>query len=116
MHERVFCRDRRQFIALGIEFTPQHILQFLKTIACHSGDKYHGQIIGQRLTEHLHQFLVQQITLGHRQHTMLVEQFRIKLRQLIQQNLVLPFDIVRIARYHEEQQRVAFNMAEEAQA
>ena len=116
MYERIFCRDRRQFIALGIEFSPQHILQLLKPIACHGGDKHHGQVVGQCLTEHLHQFLIEQVTLRHRQHAMLVEQFGIKLCQLIQQDLILPFDIIRIARHHKEQQRVTLNMAEESEA
>ena len=46
---------------------------------------------------------------------MLVEHLRIELLQFVEQNLVFAFDVVRISRHHEQQQRVALDMTEEAE-
>ena len=47
---------------------------------------------------------------------MFVEHLRIKLTQLVQQNLIFALDVIRIARHHEEQQGVALDMTQEAES
>ena len=46
---------------------------------------------------------------------MLVKHIWVKLSQLVQQHLIFFLYIVGISRNHKQQQRVAFNMAQEAQ-
>ena len=47
---------------------------------------------------------------------MFVKHLRVELFQLRQQDLVFPPDVLSIARHHEEEQRVSFNVAQEAQS
>ena len=68
------------------------------------------------MAEHLHEFLVEQIALGDCQYAVFVEHLRIELAELVEQDVVFLIDIIGIAGYHKEQQGIALNMAEEAQA
>ncbi len=52
--------------------------------------------------------------LGDGQQPLLVQQFGIVLRQLAQQNRVIAADVVAVGRDHEQQHRIALDMAQEA--
>ena len=83
MYKTVLSRQGSEFVALGIEFAPQHIFQFVKSQTGYCGDEYDGQILRQCFLQHLNKLLIEKVTLGHCQDAMLVEHLWIKLLQLI---------------------------------
>ena len=116
MNKRIFGSNLLKLVALRIEFLPEHVLQFLDTLSGNRRDEDHRKIGRQSFLEHFNQFFVEQIALGNSQHAMLVEHLWIEVLQFAQQYFIFFLDVVSIARNHEEQQRVALNMAEESQA
>ena len=62
------------------------------------------------------QFVVQHVAFGDGQQPLFVEQFGVVLRKLAQQNRVIAFEVVAVGRDHEQQHRVALDVAQEARA
>ena len=102
MNEGIFGQNGGEFVALGIQFAPQHILQFFKAEARDGRDKHNGKILWQGLSEHFDEFFVEQIAFRDGQYTVFIRQFGIKLRQFIEQDLIFALDVIGIARHHEE--------------
>ena len=74
-----------------------------------------GYTLGQRLREHLYELVVEHVALGDGEYPLLVEHLGVECSKLVEQNLVFLLDVVGIGRNHEEQQRVALDVAQEAQ-
>ena len=115
MDEGVGGGDDLQFVRLGVELTPQHILQFLETEARHGRDEDDGQVLGQGGAEHVDEFLVEQVALRYSKHAVLREHLGIELLQLVEQDFIFAADVIGVAGNHEEQQRVALDVTKEAQ-
>ena len=62
------------------------------------------------------QFFVQQVAFGDRQQALLVEQFGVVLFQFVQQDAVFFAHVLRVGRDHEQQDRVAFDVTQEARS
>ena len=67
------------------------------------------KIFGQRLD----QLLIQHIALGDSQNTAFTLQIRVILDQFAQKDFIFLLDIIRIGRHHKQEQRIAFDMAQE---
>ena len=115
MDERVGGGDDLQFVRLGVELTPQHILQFLEAEARHGRDEDDGQVCWQGGAKHVDEFLVEQVALRHSEYAMLREHLGIELLQLVEQDFILAADVIGVAGHHEEQQGVALDVTKEAQ-
>ena len=113
MHEGVSGNDTCYLVALRVEFLPENILEFVKSLTRNGRDKHHLKIIRQCLFQHLDKLIVKKITLCDGKHTMLLEHLWIELLKLIEQELILLLYVVSITGHHEEQQGVALNMAKE---
>ena len=116
MYQGIFRKNGSELVALGIQFPPQHILQFVESHIGNRRYKDHREVVRQCLLQHLDEFRIQQVTFRDGKDTVLVEQFRIKLCEFVEQDIILLLDVVRVTRHHEEQQRVTLDMAQEAQA
>ena len=91
-------------IALFVQFRPENVFQHIDAQSADGGDEHMRDAGGQRRFYFVHQFLVQHVTLGDGQYALLVQHLGIECLQFVQQNVVLPGDVIRIGRYHEEQQ------------
>ena len=100
---------------LAVQLLPEQVLQLGDALPRDGRDEATGQIVGQVGRQCLGQLLVEEVAFGDGQYATLAHQLRVVALQLAQQDLVLLTDVVRIGRHHEEQQSVAFNVAEEAQ-
>ena len=116
VHQRVFGCDVCQLVALAVELTPQDVLELGQSLAGDGRDEHHGEVVGQSLAQHVDKLVVEQVALGDRQHAVLVEHLGVELLQFLEQHFIFALDIDGVAGHHEEQQRVAFDVAEKAQS
>ena len=73
-------------------------------------------VLGQFLGQHIHELLVQQVAFGDGQYALLVQQFGVEGAHLAQQDVVFLGYGVGVTGHHEEQQRVALDVAQESQS
>lgn len=102
--------------SLTLQGFPEHILQPGDIQPRNRRNKDRGNAFGQVGFHLLDQLLVQHVALGDGQQTLLVEQFGIVLRQFAQQDFVIAPDVVAVGGNHEQQHRIALDMAQEAGA
>ena len=104
-----------QFVAFGVELCPEQVFEFGDVVTCNGADEDDGEVVGEILTEHFHEFFVEQVALGDGKDAVLVEQPFVETSHFVEQDFVFALDVVGVAGYHEEQERVALNVAEESQ-
>ena len=68
------------------------------------GDVDDGQVFGQFLAEHVHQFLVQQVAFCHGEHAVFVQHAGVELFEFSEQDFIFLGDVLRVAGHHEEQE------------
>lgn len=104
-----------EFVAFGVELGPEQVFEFGDVVTCNGADEDDGEVVGEILTEHFHEFFVEEVALGDGKDAVLVEQPFVETSHFVEQDFVFAFDVVGVAGYHEEQERVALNVAEESQ-
>ncbi len=105
-----------EFVAFGVELCPEQVFEFGDVVTCNGADEDDGEVVGKILTEHFHEFFVEEVALGDGKDAVLVEQSFVETSHFVEQNLVFALDVVGVAGYHEEQKRVALDVAEESQS
>ena len=105
-----------EFVAFGVEFCPKQVFEFGDVVTCNGADEDDGKVVGKILTEHFHEFFVEEIALGDGKDAVLVEQSFVETSHFVEQNLVFALDVVGVAGHHEEQKRVALDVAKESQS
>ena len=75
-------------------------------------------VVGQAFAEHVLEFVVagEEVALGDGQHTSLVKEVRVELGEFSEQHIILMTYVVRIGGHHEEQKRIALDMAQETES
>lgn len=104
-----------EFVAFGVELCPEQVFEFGDVVTCNGTDEDDGKVVGKILTEHFHEFFVEEVALGNGKDAVLVEQPFVETSHFVEQDFVFALDVVGVAGYHEEQERVALNVAEESQ-
>lgn len=104
-----------QFVAFGVELGPEQVFEFGDVVTCNGADENDREVVGKIFTEHFHEFFVEEVALGDGKDAVLVEQPFIETSDFVEQNFVFALDVVAVAGNHEEQERVALNVAEESQ-
>ena len=105
-----------EFVAFGVELCPKQVFEFGDVVTCNGADEDDGKVVGKILTEHFHEFFVEEIALGDGKDAVLVEQSFVETSHFVEQNLVFALDVVGVAGHHEEQKRVALDVAKESQS
>ena len=105
-----------EFVAFGVELGPEQVFEFGDVVAGNGTDEDDGEVVGKIFTEHFHEFFVEEVALGHGKDAVLVEQSFVETSHFVEQNLVFALDVVGVAGHHEEQERVALDVAKESQS
>ena len=105
-----------EFVAFGVELGPEQVFEFGDVVTCNGADEDDGEVVGEILTEHFHEFFVEEVALGDGKDAVLVEQPFVETSHFVEQDFVFALDVVGVAGYHEEQKRVALDVAEESQS
>ena len=116
MHNSLLLSDGCQLVALAVKGRPKKVFEFCQAIARNSTYEDMRQVIRQVFREHLLQFVIEEVALRDGKNPLLVEHLGIEVAQFAKQHLIFMLDIICIARYHEKQEGVAFDMTQEAKS
>ena len=105
-----------EFVAFGVELCPEQVFEFGDVVTCNGADEDDGEVVGKIFTEHIHEFFVEEVTLGDGKDAVLVEQSFVETSHFVEQNLVFALDVVGVTGHHEKQERVALDVAKESQS
>jgi hypothetical protein len=100
----------------AMEFFPKHVFERDEMVSGNGRQEEVGNVRGKLLFECGFEFGVEEVGLGDGQDALFIEQLGVVLRQFVEEGLVLPGDVGRVGREKEEEERVALDVPEEAEA
>lgn len=104
-----------RLLIVALQGFPEHVFELSDVVPADRRDKDRRNV-RQIGGDGFLQFFVQQVAFGDRQQALLVEQFGVVLFQFVQQDAVFFAHVFRVGRDHEQQDRVAFDVTQEARS